>query len=219
MCEQRERLIGYVYDECDAAERAEVQRHLDACAECRDEIASLRSVREDLLTWDVPDHESVWKPFAPAPAVPWWQQIPRWAFAAAASVVVVSGAVGGALAHAMMPHSPEAAAARATEPPAGSVEMVTASDLSAAEQRMLTRMQEQVANLDSRVRLVSTRSDAGHAQSSDVAALRRHNEQQMEIIRGLYNNLGDLKRSVSAKEREVQARIDALQALVLQQAR
>jgi len=87
MCNQRDRLIGYVYDECNASERDEVQRHLETCGECRAEIAGLRSVREDLLAWDVPDHESVWRPFAPAPAPRWWVQVPGWAMAAAASIV------------------------------------------------------------------------------------------------------------------------------------
>ena len=216
MCDQRERLIGYVYDECEPAERAEVQRHLDGCAECRSEIASLRSVREDLLTWDVPDHESVWKPFAPAPAKVWWQQVPRWAMAAAASLVVLSGAAGGALAHAFMPHQDDAVAASGSGPVA---EAITANDLSAAEQRVLARMRQEVAGLDSRVQLVSSRAGAEVMPSPEVAGLRRDTKEQMEIIRMLYNNLGELKKSVSSKEREMQARIDNLQALVLQQAR
>ena len=216
MCDQRERLIGYVYDECDAAERAEVQRHLDACGECRAEIASLRSVREDLLAWDVPDHESVWKPFAPAPAKAWWQQVPRWAMAAAASVVVISGAAGGALAHAFMPHQQDGAVAANGGGPIADV--VTATDLSATEQRVLALLRQEVAGLDSRVQRVSNRAGA-ESPSLEIAGLRRDTKEQMEIIRLLYNNLGELKKSVSSKEREMQARIDNLQALVLQQAR
>lgn len=216
MCDQRERLIGYVYDECDAAERAEVQRHLDGCVECRDEIASLRSVREDLLAWDVPDHESVWKPFAPAPAKAWWQQVPRWAMAAAASMVVISGAAGGALAHAFMAHQPDGVNA-GTAPAATTA--VSASDLSAAEQRVLARMREELAGLDSRVQLVSSRANASAVSSPQLDGLRRDAKEQMDIIRMLYNNMGDLKKTVNARDREMQARVDNLQALVLQQAR
>lgn len=216
MCDQRERLIGYVYDECDAAERAEVQRHLDGCVECRDEIASLRSVREDLLAWDVPDHESVWKPFAPAPAKAWWQQVPRWAMAAAASMVVISGAAGGALAHAFMAHQPDGVNA-GTAPAATTA--VSASDLSAAEQRVLARMREELAGLDSRVQLVSSRANASAVSSPQLDGLSRDAKEQMDIIRMLYNNMGDLKKTVNARDREMQARVDNLQALVLQQAR
>lgn len=216
MCDQRERLIGYVYDECDAAERAEVQRHLDGCVECRDEIASLRSVREDLLAWDVPDHESVWKPFAPAPAKAWWQQVPRWAMAAAASMVVISGAAGGALAHAFMAHQPDKVSAGTAS---AATTAVSASDLSAAEQRVLVRMREEIAGLDSRVQLVSSRANASAVSPPQLDGLRRDSKDQMDIIRMLYNNIGDLKKTVNTRDREMQARVDNLQALVLQQAR
>ena len=54
MCDERERLIGYVYDECEAAERRAVESHLEECVDCRQEIAALRSVRQDLLAWAVP---------------------------------------------------------------------------------------------------------------------------------------------------------------------
>ena len=57
MCENRERLIGYVYDECDPAERAEIEAHLESCHTCRREIRGLKGVRQDLLAWDVPANE------------------------------------------------------------------------------------------------------------------------------------------------------------------
>ena len=65
MCEERERLIGFVYDECDAAERRTIEEHLETCPTCRREIAGLRGVRQDLLAWSVPEHESVWRPVVP----------------------------------------------------------------------------------------------------------------------------------------------------------
>ena len=49
MCDDRERLIGYVYDECDAGERRTIEAHLESCEACREEIAGLRGVRTDLL--------------------------------------------------------------------------------------------------------------------------------------------------------------------------
>ena len=59
MCDDREKLIAYLYDEATAAERRQVDAHLATCAECREELRSLRGVRQDLLAWDVPAHESV----------------------------------------------------------------------------------------------------------------------------------------------------------------
>ena len=102
MCNERDRLIAYIYDECDATERDAVRQHLDTCDECRVEVTALRTVREDLLAWDVPAHGSVWQPFAPPKPSVWWRQVPTWALAAAASIVLLSGAVGGAAPHAFM---------------------------------------------------------------------------------------------------------------------
>src|SRR4051812_42477960 len=106
MCDERERLIGYVYDECDASERNLVNHHLETCEVCREEIAGLRATREDLLAWDVPDHGSVWKPFAPARLRPWWREVPAWAMAAAATLVFMVGLGGGVVGQALMQRSP-----------------------------------------------------------------------------------------------------------------
>src|SRR5215471_4733947 len=113
MCDERERLIGYVYDEVDAAERAVIDQHLESCAECRDEIRGLRGVRQDLLAWDVPQHGSVWQPFAPARMRPWWRDVPAWALVAAATIMFVIGAAGGVATRAFLDRPVAAAAATA----------------------------------------------------------------------------------------------------------
>jgi hypothetical protein len=95
MCEDREQLIAYLYDEVDANERRSVEAHLTGCDECRDELRGLRGVRQDLLAWDVPPHESVWTPFVTARPQPVWRQVPTWALAAAATLVFATGVAGG----------------------------------------------------------------------------------------------------------------------------
>src|SRR5437868_9956348 len=102
MCDERERLIGYVYDECEPAEKRLVEAHLQTCETCREEISGLRGVRNDLLAWDVPDHGSVWTPFVKARPTPSWREIPMWSLAAAAAVVLMVGAAGGAVTQAFM---------------------------------------------------------------------------------------------------------------------
>jgi anti-sigma factor RsiW len=102
MCEQREQILDYLYDEASPAGRREAERHLEGCEECRDEIRAFRSVREDLLAWGVPNPPSVWTPFAPAPVVPWHKQVPAWAMAAAASLMFVLGSAGGFVAHSVV---------------------------------------------------------------------------------------------------------------------
>ena len=102
MCEQREQLLDYLYDEASPTDRREVERHLEGCDECRDEIRAFRNVREDLLAWSVPNPPSVWTPFAPTPVVPWHKQVPAWAMAAAASLMFVVGSAGGFVAHSVV---------------------------------------------------------------------------------------------------------------------
>ena len=99
MCEQREQLLDYLYEEASPANRRDIERHLEGCDECRAELRAFRNVREDLLAWGVPNPPSVWTAFAPAAVVPWYKQVPTWALAAAASLMFILGTAGGFLAH------------------------------------------------------------------------------------------------------------------------
>jgi anti-sigma factor RsiW len=100
MCEKREHVLDYLYDECDPAARRGVEAHLAECGSCRDELQGWRSVRTDLLAWGVPEQPSVWTPFAPPRVLPWYKQVPVWAMAAAATLVFAIGAAGGFVARA-----------------------------------------------------------------------------------------------------------------------
>lgn len=102
MCEQRERVLDYLYDEASPASRRDIERHLDACDECRQALRAFQNVREDLLAWSVPNPPSRWTAFAPVPVVPWHRQVPAWALAAAASVMLLMGSAGGFLAHGVL---------------------------------------------------------------------------------------------------------------------
>ena len=203
MCNQRDRLIGFIYGEGAASELDEVQGHLDTCADCRAEVAGLRAVREDLLAWNVPDHESVWRPFAPAPVTPWWQQVPAWAMAAAAGVLVVSGAAGGAIAHAFLPESAPMVAARADQAPVPVNVGITDAQLAASEARIMAQMGAQVRALDARIQLASggTSSDPQTLKATKASAdvnhdtlvaelvdLREQLKQQLDLMASMYAN-------------------------------
>jgi Putative zinc-finger len=138
MCDERERLIGYVYDECGREERRAIEAHLEGCPECRGEIGGLRAVREDLLAWEVPAHAPVWRPL-PVPRQPSWREIPAWAMAAAASLIFLTGAAGGAATRLVWP-------ADAPPAPAGSTQAaVTAGDLAALKASLLGQMRAEMA--------------------------------------------------------------------------
>ncbi len=141
MCDERERLLDYLYDVCDAEERRRVEAHVSACDECRAEIAGLRGVREDLLAWAVPDHGSVWTPFAPPRAQVWWRQMPVWALATAASLVFMLGLAGG---FAARQFAPARAAVSAAAPAASAAATVSPADLAAFEQRVLGEVQSAI---------------------------------------------------------------------------
>jgi anti-sigma factor RsiW len=148
MCQERERLIGYVYGECDPAERQAIEEHLVSCDPCRREIAGLRRVRQDLLAWDVPDHEPVWRPLEPRRVEPRWQTVPAWAMAAAAAVILAVGAASGVATHALLGHdAPQTA--QAVAPAAAPISVparLSDDELSAIEERMLTKLRLEMAS-------------------------------------------------------------------------
>jgi anti-sigma factor RsiW len=113
MC-NKEQLVGYLYDELDAAERSVFEAHLAACAECRSEVASLRLTRQHLTSWAPPEPEFnfhiVRGAAAPPPARRWFGFVPQWAMAAVASVLVLAGAA--AIAHVELRYGPDGFVAR-----------------------------------------------------------------------------------------------------------
>jgi hypothetical protein len=95
MCENQELLVGYVYNELDAAERQTFEAHLSSCADCRDELAGLRSTRSVLTSWAPPEPDFGFRIIRGASAPPsapkrWFQA--AWGLAAAAVLVLAAAA-------------------------------------------------------------------------------------------------------------------------------
>jgi len=154
MCDQREQLIGYLYGECDRDERRAIEAHLRECPTCREEVGGLGAVRQDLLAWDVPPYESVWRPFvAPRTSNP-FRDLPAWAMAAAATLVFLSGAGGGAAMHLFWPSSAAAANASASRTP---VAGVTPADLASLKASVLAQVR---AEMEQRVAAVASHETA-----------------------------------------------------------
>lgn len=159
MCDERERLLDYLYDVCDAEERRRVDSHLTTCESCRQEISDLRAVRLDLQAWQVPDHGSVWRPFAPTRATSWWREVPAWGLAAAAAVMFLVGLGGGLVAHAVAPVQTVQAPAQLT-PLLQPAPVLTSADTAAMEQRILASLQS---------RIESAQPVAAHTQPAGTA--------------------------------------------------
>ena len=88
MCD-KELLIGYVYDELEAAERKAIQQHLASCRECRDEAQALRGTRSHLAAWQVPAVPSLRPMIEVAPASR-FRLNSSWGLAAAAALVLAA---------------------------------------------------------------------------------------------------------------------------------
>jgi anti-sigma factor RsiW len=56
-CDDKQRLVSFLYGETSDRERAEVEAHLAGCAACAEEVDELRAVRGDLAAWQPPEAE------------------------------------------------------------------------------------------------------------------------------------------------------------------
>lgn len=180
MCNDREKLIAYLYDEASTSERREVDAHLVGCAECRDELRAFRGVRQDLLAWDVPAHESVWKPFVTPVVVPWWKQVPAWGLAAAATLVFGIGLAGGFAARALS--APPVLASAQAAPTAGAV---APSTVATTEQ--VRSLEDRLASIE---RVAVTRPDAG---GGNVTLTRAELQQLLKDTESRANQYTTLK--------------------------
>jgi anti-sigma factor RsiW len=169
MCEQREQLVAYLYDEVDANERRSVESHLASCETCREELRAFRNVRQDLLAWDVPAHESVWTPFATARTQPVWRQVPAWAMAAAATLIFGVGLAGGFAGRALAARGETPAQVATVQPIAQPANVTPAASL-----EDLRALQSRLSELEhaASVRTVGT-APVSMSASSDAALLAK----------------------------------------------
>ena len=91
MCDSKELLVGYLYDELDDSVRRGFDTHLTTCPECRDELAGLRSTRMHLTAWAPPEPDfgfQIVRSPAALPVTRGFRVSPVWGFAAAAVLVM-----------------------------------------------------------------------------------------------------------------------------------
>jgi len=189
MCDERDQLVEYVYDEADPAGRARFEAHLASCDRCREELTEFRQVRTKLLAWDVPDHGSVWTPFVSARALPWYRQVPTWALAAAASLMLVIGGLGGFAAHSWLT-SPKTVASVA--PAAPVMQGVTVAEFSALEQRIVAIEQTQEKQQVAIARAVSAANVAVPSTPVNVVDEKTIEDLRKEQAAGLLSLHGEV---------------------------
>lgn len=94
MCDTKDLLVGYLYGELDGAERTAFDAHLVSCADCRNELAGLRSARGQLAAWAPPAPDLGLRMVRGASALPpaRVRAVPAWGLAAAAALVLAASA-------------------------------------------------------------------------------------------------------------------------------
>jgi hypothetical protein len=228
MCDQRERLMDYLYDEAPPAERQVVEAHLESCGDCRDEMRAFRRVREDLLAWDVPHYESVWTPFAPAPVAPWYQQVPAWALSAAAGVMLLLGTAGGFAAQAVMANQPgsqvqlvaQAEPVAQVEPPAPAPITMPATLVSLDEQDVRALIQREIAG-SGVMRVANTAPGLSPAvreqlkRETESLVYERHKElwgQMNQFVTSVQNERVREKKEYQMEIGGLKSRVDSLES-------
>jgi anti-sigma factor RsiW len=99
MCDSKELLVSYLYDELDSRDKETFRAHLASCADCRDEMAGLRATQGHLAAWAPPEPDlgfQIIRRASAQPPAPRVRLNPLWGLAAAAVLVLAAGA---ALAH------------------------------------------------------------------------------------------------------------------------
>jgi anti-sigma factor RsiW len=219
MCDSKELLVGYVYDELSVEERQALQAHLAACGACRLELEGLRATRTHLALWSPPVPDLGFRVIqggsAPAPALPRRMRLgPAFAFAAAAVIVL---AVAAAIANIEVRYGNEGVTVRtgwartetaAANAPAAASNAVTASAAG------LTSPGADFAELDNRLRgleaaLAAQPADSGThlvgsppTRLSDAEMLRRvrqivseaESRQEKAVTQRLLALIGDFDR-------------------------
>jgi len=94
-CDDKERLVAYLYGEDTPAEHAAVEAHIGVCRECAAEVSGFHEVRRRLSEWQTPEIDLGYRVVRDPVTEPrrWWQASPPiWAQAAAAVLVLSAGA-------------------------------------------------------------------------------------------------------------------------------
>jgi anti-sigma factor RsiW len=197
-CDDKQRLIAYLYGEVSDADRATFDAHLATCAACAAEVADLRAVRVDLAAWQPPDAELGFRIVREPEAAPprrWWQ-VPGWApvalaagllLALAASVEVEYGNGAVVIRSGWMKPAPVTSAAGSrTLSPAPAPAAAPVSNTRAAATMSEADVRAALASLESRLRaeMATVRTAAPVPAPSepgiDRAGVVRHVENLIE---------------------------------------
>jgi hypothetical protein len=182
MCDSKELLVSYFYDELDGREREAFKAHLASCADCRDEIAGLRTTQGHLSAWAPPEPDlgfQIVRRASAQPPAPRVRLNPLWGLAAAAVLVLAAGA---ALAHLEVRYGAEGLVVRtgwnrtvASSTPGVTAGSAHASDVVAVDWKQHAEaLERRLSQLETA--LPQTASASAPSEAADAAVLRRVSE-------------------------------------------
>ncbi len=179
MCDSKELLVSYLYDELDRREKESFRTHLASCADCRDEIAGLRTTQAHLTAWAPPEpdlgFQIVRRASAHPPPAPRVRLNPLWGLAAAAVLVLAAGA---ALAHIEVRYGTEGLVLRTGWNSNPSPGTSSVAGIASAGGVMPIDWKQQAESLEQRLRqletsLQQTAPASARSDAADAAVLRR----------------------------------------------
>jgi anti-sigma factor RsiW len=213
MCDSKELLVGFLYDEIDPVSKRTFERHLATCSDCRDELAELGATREQIALWAPPDADLGFRivrgantPASARARFPFFSFSPAWGLAAAALIVL---AIGAAIANLDVRYGNEGLVVRTgwnhtTDAQAG----VTPVDWKAQAQELDRRLRDLEQSASARA-VVQT---ASASDQSDAELLQRVRDivgqSETRQQRAVATRLTELMREVDAQRRLDLATID-----------
>ena len=130
-CGDNAALVGYLYDEGEAGERAAIAAHLAICSKCAKEVDELSPTRHQLSAWTPPETHLDFRltSGAAAPPARWWSNpLPAWAQLAAAAGIFAFGLALGTVV--------TSSSGWTAESPHANDSVITQAELARLEQRV-----------------------------------------------------------------------------------
>lgn len=221
VCGNHEALIGYLYDECEPAEREAVAAHVALCASCADEIRTLGDTRAHLVSWAAPalplgfqitrtESETPAKVLRPAV---WNRPLPAWAQVAAAVLIFAAGmSVNIVRVSDEAPVAPAAVAQAPAPQPVAAPASVNEIAVTRAELARLAERLRAIEHAD--VQLASRTSDVVDSKElfQRIAAMEdRFSDSERQNL----GRFATLARAVDAVRRDTDASREAAQRVTL----
>jgi len=211
MCESKELLVSFLYNEIEPADKRMFEKHLATCSECREELAELGATRAQIGLWTPPDADLGFRIVRePKPSRrPWFQFSPAWGLAAAAVLLL---AIGAAIANLDVRYGSDGLVVRtgwnhAVDPTAASAAAnVTPVDWKAQTDQLDRRLRDLERTVSSRSS--SPVQNASAADLTDDQVLQRVREIVGQSESRQQRRLIDLMREVDAQRRLDLATID-----------